>query len=188
MKTFSIASVVLLLIFGIIGTGRATLITYVDTFDWNEIVTETGRTLAVIDNPSYSFQFEDFDLPEDAVLRRAKLILKHKGNRAEEPREFWTLGYNGTTFDLEPSIGEWIRQRFILDPESFSEGPNPLLFTLTESTPGDDKIRLDLARIRIRYEVNETPPNPVPEPATILLLGSGMMALAWRGRKRLRRS
>ncbi|MHC4310289.1 MAG: PEP-CTERM sorting domain-containing protein [Planctomycetota bacterium] len=190
MKKSLVILAVLFLVLGIAATASATSISYkyISSFDWDANVSQTGRTWALINNPNYSFQLGDFELPENGVICRAKLFLVHRGNKAREGKEVWKLDFNGDQYDLKRSRKMWRRQRIILNSESFSEGLNPLLFTLSEWTPGKDRIRLDKAIFKLRFCAEEPPTNSVPDPPTIMLLGSGMIALTVWGRRRMRKA
>jgi hypothetical protein len=180
MKKLSIVLMALFIVLGGVGTVAAIPVTFTDSFDWNVKTDDTGRTWQRIGKRAYTFQFDDFFLPEDAVVTSIDLALVHKGNKGKKGKEVWKLDFDGTRFRLERSRGEWVEQHFSLDPSLLSEGSNPLLFSLREFTSGKDRIKLDEAVITIDYV-------SVPEPATVLLLASGLIALGWWERKRLRR-
>jgi hypothetical protein len=59
--------------------------------------------------------------------------------------------------------------------------PASLFFMLVSPLPFEDIYLMD-ATVDVSYE--PLPPNPIPEPATVLLIGTGLVALAGYRKKR----
>lgn len=67
-----------------------------------------------------------------------------------------------------------------------TDGSDNLLISV-RSTSGDFRFRTATATVTFDEPVTPPPPDgEVPEPATILLLGAGLVSFGWMGRKRVR--
>jgi hypothetical protein len=173
------------------------------SLDWNGKGFLGPTRWATIDNPSYSFSFGDLEIPEGAVIDSAELVLTHQGNRDRGKIEAWNLNFNGEAYKVDESSRGWTQQSFDLGNLS---GVQSLVFTLEEGTKGHDKINLANAILNVHYifpasdsgdgdtgsfggggEIGN-PSAPVPEPATMLLLGFGLVGLAGLGRTKFKKN
>jgi hypothetical protein len=180
MKKYYVAVCVLFLIFGLGGFAGATPYTWVDTFDpcdirvgWfdslkyeHDLTDNTPVPFAIGEDFIYSYSltvrlYDDggfLDLPEIAYINQPGLLGDGFYDFSYENRE---LGWSLAGLIELNLLGQ--------------------LSVSIDSWFGD--FYFDYSQLTARGENNA----PVPEPATMLLLGSGLIGLAGFGRKRFRK-
>ena len=111
-------------------------------------------------------------ITQDAGSWAAGMITGSMANNT--PYSFsWDLDPGGYLLAMEDSFGDGL------------DGVGGSVSLIVDSvTILDQTGRVFGFSYRLPFDVPETGPPPVPEPATIFLLGSGLFGLAWCGRKR----
>jgi hypothetical protein len=135
------------------------------------------------DNVPYEYSFQ-LDLePPGADINEARLSLTHRGN-SRSSGENWFIGSEGGELigRLSRSTSGWVTDRWVLGPDVLGEiessNPWSLTVVIRETTGGTDTLYIDLSTLAGRYL-------PVPAPAAVLLLSTGLLGLI--GIRRLRR-
>ena len=190
MKKWSVFLCALIIVLAQAALANATLISVSDTIDWDEMIKEDRTAIRIFDNdPTFTYQHAiTFDSGVSSV-DTATLTLSHYGNNLN--KEAWLLSDDGTAIPLGAlcdSDRVWVDQSFDLKdlvPVLSKSTTWILQLRLTESSgdPSTDNIYLDKSVLEVTYD--GSPPVPVPEPATMLLLGSGLIGLTTFGRKKL---
>lgn len=174
------ASAVVILVFGVFSTATATLIHYRDLYDPNPDIlmvkgtgTETVRwTFDITDNPWWTTPGQVFGFGE------ITLSLKDDKDPAAEKATFVFDGGTGL-INTDISSAAWSGV-FYVDPSQLDDGR---IFCTLVATVGD--FHFQWAELNVTSTFDAA---PVPEPATMLLLGSGLIGLGALGRKRFNRS
>lgn len=179
---------------------EATSITVSDTYDWNQNGTGV-QTFHETQPPTWSHLLA-FASPAVSIST-ATLDLSHFGNRNNANNEVWLMSSQGGAIligQLLTSDTGFITQTFTIPSSlypSLPAGGWTLTIGLNETqvnpngnpnaSANNNFLTLDFATLNVTYDngVTSFPPTaPVPEPGSLLLLGSGLAGLAAYVRKR----
>ena len=174
--------------------GLCYAVPFTDIVDFSGTDTYGTRTYLELDGRGSPYEFFyshsiDFTPPAQSISS-ATLTFSHKGNSAN-PGEAWFITDTDSfflgTLGNSTISGDWVDQPF--DLSSLLGGISGTNWTiqlrLYENTSGTDRLWIDKSVVTGEYDPVTTPDNPIPEPATMLLLGSGLIGLAgFKGRFR----
>jgi hypothetical protein len=184
-----------LLMVGIAGAGNAT--PFSDLRDFDEIAGVgdfAGITYNEIEN-NYKYTHTLLGLTSPAyILQDATLSLRHNGN-SNNSGELWfssadavsdiligQLTGSGTAHDW--TIDTWTLSAEILDLMDDGD-PWALTVNLYDTTSGLDRLKIDYSILAGNYVASEDPnPAPVPEPTTLLMMGTGLAGLVCARKKK----
>ncbi len=153
------------------GDGHPNWINATSTAQW---ITPTGNGVDWVATGSWIYSI-DFDLTGfDSSTAIIEGLWASDNNSS--------ISLNGVSTGLtNPGFASLLN--FSLDPSYLESGINTLTFSVNNTYNGRNNPSGLIVDITTAT-ANAVTPAPVPEPSTILLLGSGLLGLGWYGRKR----
>ncbi len=176
----------MILVFGMVGTASAISYTYTDDYDAGHLLMK-GRLLGYDDSVSWKFNIADKDSgffnPTKQDVTSAQISLSLQDDTGcFDFWEFANLGVGDNSFNWEVNTGD----------VSFTIAS---LMTLSDSGTVEATLTATLGDFYFRHATLtaqgtdpgsdiDTSAVPVPEPSTMLLMGTGILGLVAYGRKR----